>query len=193
MSFAQHACSYSPFIDITKEKIIAESFALSNPSKFNDFEYRTSALITLYVQESMIISDLEEIDKFLNVLDYIVGYPDRKTIIIGESYDLDDGFGHVRHFDFSSIKNIIDILTPKYRIFDYSNNDRIKYQKGAFIFFYDCLILDNKIFYELNDKIKIEKDKIENSKKKAEISKIYKTERGYDQAHLYDPYLIFNE
>lgn len=193
MSFAQHACSYCPFIDITKEKNIAQSFALSNPNKFNDFEYKTSAVFTINAQESNIIKNLDEINSFLNQLNFIVGYNNRKTFKIGESYELTDNYGHRMLFEFTSIENIINILTPKYIVFDYSNNDRIKYQKGAFILFYDCLIINNKIFYELNSSICINKEKIENFKKKNLLSKIYKYEREYDQSHLYNPYLIFNE
>ena len=40
-------------------------------------------------------------------------------------------------------------MTPDYRVFDIPTNDRMLYQKGLFVCFYNCLCLKDCIAYEL--------------------------------------------
>ena len=44
LAFMQHAVSYSPFLDFTKEFRIARNFALSNPNQFNVFANTDSSV-----------------------------------------------------------------------------------------------------------------------------------------------------
>ena len=65
LSFMQHACSYSPFIDFTKSNIIGLSFALSNPNFFNDFTNKNSSLFIVSIDSNEILRSEEKINEFL--------------------------------------------------------------------------------------------------------------------------------
>lgn len=71
-------------------------------------------------------------------------------------------------------------------------NDRMKYQKGVFICFYNCIALKTRICYELNEDIDLNKNIIKTSDKVDILKGIYNSIK-YDQEHLLNPYLIFTE
>lgn len=191
LSFMQHACSYSPFIDFTKSNIIGLSFALSNPNFFNDFTNKNSSLFIVSIDSNEILRSEEKINEFLQE-EYQLIYLDRKTLGFGENVSFKENEEEKILF-LSDFKTIINLLTPKYKLIDLPTNDRMKYQKGVFLVFYGCICANDTIFYQLNDKFKLLKVKINKMNKRIYLEKIYKNYRFYDPEHLMKPYLYFNE
>lgn len=191
LSFMQHACSYSPFIDFTKSNIIGLSFALSNPNSFNDFTNKNSSLFIVSIDCSEILRSEEKINEFLQE-EYQLIYLDRKTLGFGENVSFKENEEEKILF-LSDFKTIINLLIPKYKLIDLPTNDRMKYQKGVFLVFYGCICVNDTIFYQLNNKFKLLKLKINKMNKRIYLEKIYKKYRFYDPEHLMKPYLYFNE
>ena len=191
LSFMQHACSYSPFIDFTKSNIIGLSFALSNPNSFNDFTNKNGSLFIVSIDSNEILRSEEKINEFLQK-EYQLIYLDRKTLGFGENVSFKENEEEKILF-LSDFKTIINLLTPKYKLIDLPTNDRMKYQKGVFLVFYGCICVNDTIFYQLNNKFKLLKLKINKMNKRIYLEKIYKNYRFYDPEHLMKPYLYFNE
>lgn len=192
-AYMQHSCSCSPFIDFTRKNEIAASFALSNPGNLNDFNNNDSAIYSLYIQNSLehTINDEQEARSFLRKtfrLDII----NSSYFILGHNYSLVDSNGKVKNIVITSIKKLLQELTPNFKIFDIPTNDRMKYQKGLFVCFYNCICLKDSVFYELNKDIVLTKSIIKVSDKRTILDSIYK-ERKYDQYHLLNPYVYFTE
>lgn len=191
LSFMQHACSYSPFIDFTKSNIIGLSFALSNPNAFNDFTNKNSSLFIVSIDSNEILRSEEKINEFLQK-EYQLIYLDRKTLGFGENVLFKENEEEKILF-LSDFKTIINLLTPKYKLIDLPTNDRMKYQKGVFLVFYGCICVNDTIYYRLNNKFKLLRLKINKTNKRVYLEKIYKKYRFYDPEHLMKPYLYFNE
>ena len=191
LSFMQHACSYSPFIDFTKSNIIGLSFALSNPNAFNDFTNKNSSLFIVSIDSNEILRSEEKINEFLQK-EYQLIYLDRKTLGFGENVLFKENEEEKILF-LSDFKTIINLLTPKYKLIDLPTNDRMKYQKGVFLVFYGCICVNDTIYFRLNNKFKLLRLKINKTNKRVYLEKIYKKYRFYDPEHLMKPYLYFNE
>lgn len=209
LAFMQHAVSYSPFIDFTKDPRIAVSFALSNTNDFNNYQKKDSALFALYLSaprtyseflkqsfdagisenanfEEHIIRDVETANRCLRSF---------KTFVC-KKYSIGSPIGGM---PINSFAQIVDCLTPKFAFFDIKTNDRMRYQKGGFLLFYGCLIIDGKIFVELTPGLTVQKWIISNSVDKENKNKINnsirlsKTNSKYSYKHLMNPYDYFNE
>ena len=191
LSFMQHSCAYSPFIDFTHSKIVGISFSLSNKNSFNDFHNKPSGLFIVVVDKKYLLNKKEDIDNFINN-EYKITYLNRNTIGFGEPISYYDN-GEYKQITFTTFETLIEVLTPKYKILDLPINDRMKYQQGLFIVFYDCISINGEIFYELNKEFKFVNLKIKVSDKDKFLPKIYKDYRFYDPEHLMNPYLYFNE
>ena len=194
-AFMQHALSFSPLIDFTKEKEIATSFALSNPSQINVLENHESAVFDIKVDSNNRIEDKIDAYDFLKK-DFKIDVINSDTFVLGKKYKLkgfdDSGKEYEKIICISSIDDLLERFRPKYKLFDIPVNDRMKYQKGVFICFYDCIALKTRICYELNSDIDLYKSLIKTADKKDILKGIYKN-RKYDQEHLLDPYLFFTE
>lgn len=194
-AFMQHSLSFSPLIDFTKEKEIATSFALSNPSQINVLENKDSAVFDITVEKKHIINDSKNAFNFLSK-EFKIYAIDENYFILGKEYILEDvdynGESHEKSILITSIDKLLEQLKPKFKLFDIPVNDRMKYQKGVFLCFYDCIILNSHICYELNNDININKSIINTSDKRDILRGIY-NHRKYDQEHLLNPYLYFTE
>lgn len=150
-AFMQHSCSYSPLVDFTKEPIVATSFALSNTSRVNDFRNEDSAVFcSINTRDNLdVINHRWEARNFL-VNEFYLQVIDAKAIKLGKDYVLRKADGSSRVLCFNSIDKLLDALTPKIKIIDITTNDRMLYQSGVFVCFYDCVCLRDFIAYELN-------------------------------------------
>mgnify|MGYP003290125183 CR=1 FL=1 len=193
-AFIQHSCSYSPFIDFTKDIIIATSFSLSNSSKINEFKDNDSSVYCLNIESDLekLITNKWKARSFL-VNDFKMRIVDSTYFVFGKLYSLEKADGTFYSFSHYSIRDFLDDLTPKLAIIDIPTNDRIVYQKGLFVCFYDCLCLKDFIAYELNPDFSFIKLKIAKKNKRSLLNAIYKNNREYDPEHLLNPYLVFNE
>ena len=194
-AFMQHSLSFSPLIDFTKEKEIATSFALSNPAQINVLENKDSAVFDITVYSIFKIDDLERAYTFLHK-EFYIDVIDSDYFVLGRTYklyEIDSCGNKIEKIIFiTSIDELLERLRPRFKLFDIPVNDRMKYQKGVFVCFYDCIALRTRVCYELNEEIDLNKSIIKTSDKKEILKGIYNN-RKYDQEHLMNPYLIFTE
>ena len=197
VAFMQHAVSYSPLLDFTKEFRIARSFSLANSNQFNIFENSDSSVFWIKSQNhTTILNKREDIDSFLTKGFSAIAL-DRKTIGFGEviNYQKVDSKGNVTldSISFKTFYEIVQNLTPKFIIIDQATNDRMKYQQGVFLLFYDYVSVNGIIFYELCSGLDVYKCRIKKSEKRKLLERVYKETRYEDFEHLMNPYLYFNE
>lgn len=190
-AYMQHACSYSPFIDFTSSEVIATSFSLSNKADINKFKNDSSAVYSVNVNKNDIVRDKKEAKYFLKNKFKIMVLSEQ-YFKFGKQYRFKGFDGKTATFSTVSFKSLLEMVAPKHKVFDIKTNDRMKYQKGVFVCFYDCLIIGERIFYELDPFITITKKEIMFEDKLILLSGIYK-ERTYDLERLMDPYLVFKE
>ncbi len=79
----------------------------------------------------------------------------------------------------------------------------MKYQKGKFILFYDCLVVNQKVFIELSNQIHIKKYRVGTSLKRRTVyfghptsnikEKLHSLFPQYDMDNLMDPYKYIKE
>lgn len=184
-SFMQHACSYSPLIDLSEDKDIAITFALSNMSNFNEFYNTSAAVLTFKIMQSCfdntLIEKQETINKFF-MNEYKLYYYHSKKLPLFETIDIEK-----KTFSLCTFDEVIEALSPKFKIFTSKTNDRMINQKGCFIVFYDCLLLDDfQILYKLCDNLYVVKSEL---KKKDKLQ--YKSSLKHKMEFLLDPYKKF--
>ena len=198
ISFMQHACSYSPLLDFTEDKNIALTFALSKNSNINDYEREDSCIFSLSVVkgETKILKETTEINNFLKD-EFKLFYMENKSIKLGEDIELNKfdkkGKMHIELITYKSISELVKLMTPKFVVINNKTNDRMKYQKGLFVLFYDCLCIYDKILYELSPYLSLKKIRIAYSDKNDELKKLYQEHREHTLDYLLNPYKVFNE
>lgn len=204
LSFLQHSVSYSPFVDFTKYSVIASSFALSNSNLINDFYSKKACVFEISIKNNEKSSELfKKIDNHRVATNFIkhnfnINLIYTKGLILGKKYKINkvDSSGNLvssTYFDFSSIKRALYDLMPSYTLIDVPTNDRMFYQKGLFLVFHNCVAINGRIFYELNEDIIFKRYIIYPKSKRMILDKIYSNHRKYDAEHLLNPHLYFNE
>lgn len=198
VSFMQHSCSYSPLLDFTEDRNIALTFALSKNSNINDYERDNSCVFSLSIvkEKVRILNEKSEINKFLSD-EFKLFYVGNKMIKLGDDIELKkydkSGKLYTNVITYRSIGELVELMTPKFVVINKKTNDRMKYQKGLFVVFYDCLCICDKILYELSPYLSLKKTRIKYSDKKYELKKIYQDHREFTLDYLLNPYKIFNE
>lgn len=200
ISFMQHACSYSPFLDFSKSKDVAKSFAINKSGNINDYNNNDSIIYLLKVfnEEGNVLKSDEEIEEFINNK-YKVYYLNVDNIfdILGRPVEYvyidHDGVERKDYLNIHSISEMIKLLTPKFIIIDKQSNDRMKYQKGVFVVFYDCICIKGEFLYELSRGFRLGHDLIKKVEKEKELNELFKNSRQYTMDYLMDPYKIFRE
>jgi hypothetical protein len=196
----QHSCSYSPFLDFTKDSDIALSFALSNSGSINDFNNEESSIYQLFLtsgkDEIVTVNSKEALRSLLNSFSV---YCLKTKIVLGSAplfatYDTQGNLGiPYMKYTFSSFASIVNALTPKVLFIDVPTNDRMKFQKGTFVLFYDFLMVDQHIFYNLNPSFYIEKMVIPPNVKTSMLRSLEKNHPYCQQRYLMDPYDFFRD
>lgn len=192
-AFMQHSRSFSPFVDFTTNMTIATSFALSNVHDANCFRNEDSVVFQLIVisLDKEVISDRKEAKNFLKSKFKLIVI-NKDYFVLGRDYLIENSDGTTMIYNIVEFSELVSELTPKFKILKIATNDRMKYQKGLFLCFYDCLCLNSFVFYELNSSIQLRRLIIKKGTKRKILKEIYK-ERKYDPEHLMDPYLYFKE
>lgn len=190
ISYMQHSVSYSPLIDITSKFEIGVQFALGNKADINSYYGDDSALFAIYNSSIDISRDISTDDILQNHFKVTIlkGKIRPGTIMI-----VDNSIGLPESLDFTTIKQIIKHLTPKYAILDNVKNDRMKYQHGKFILFYDYVLVNQQIMFALNKDFKAAKLKISTSKKNKIYKKVNDKYPQYNMDYLMNPYDYFNK
>lgn len=160
--YLQHAISYSPFIDLSKNPWIALSFCLETVQRQSDRSIRQDASLYTFKwldKEARWLKTHEAITSALEILELNGNRNKPVDAYIIDSYDL----------------NIL--------------NDRMQYQQGAFLLLnYDHLAGD--LEYR-NDKIEIKKYVLSPSVQKELFFKLREEYPQYTIDYLYDPYKLF--
>lgn len=185
LSFIQHACSYSPLIDLSEDKDIATAFALSNMSNFNEFYNTNAAILTFKIPQSDFHNFTIEVHEKMNEFfkdEYKLYYYHSTKIPLFETDNIVN-----KKFSFCTFDEVVEALKPKFKIFTSKTNDRMINQKGCFIVFYDCLVLDDfQIRYKLCDNLYVLKNELTKGEKLQ-----LKESLKYNIEFLLDPYKKF--
>ena len=190
LAFMQHSVSYSPLIDFTESHIVATSFAVGNTGDFNNYNLNDSSLFELKVNE------LEKYVRKIDNIGELNSLIKSMEVYICDKYILGTPIGNKK---INTFDDIIEVLTPKFVLIDIPTNDRMKYQKGKFILFYDCLITNNTILYNLNEKLKLKKYviKTENKIRYSNPDNIHdfilRTYPQYKCSYMLNPYNWFED
>ena len=176
-AFAQHSKSYSPLLDFTEDVKVALSFATINSGSINDYERNDAALYCMSFDAITCLEriDFDDIDVFINEKKVSMFSVIRGKCLFQCTYD-----------DFR-----VDafILTDK-------TNDRMKYQKGCFLYFRRAVIINGSLLLPINFG-RIRKYTIPANGKtltKRKIAQRIKSDyKYYMPQYLMDPYKYFEE
>ena len=161
-SLMQHAGCKSPLLDITKDPRVALSFASCSNNGKDGSIYVFSGIKETSNDEMRKLS-VFAVDRKLDYLTVV-----RKTPILLCGLD---------KFELE-----LEILTLK-------SNDRMKFQKGAFLFINKCIIVNNKVLLPVSNK-HIKKYKIPAADKGKIINSLNKR---YDKKYLMNPYAFLSD
>ena len=128
----QHSCAYSTFLDFTSDIDVAKVFA-SHETNFNSFRFNNSAI---FVFKPHSIEKLEPINQCIKK--YQISYHSDKLNYSSSIFD--------KPLLFCTIKDFL----PKYTFSNVTTNDRMKYQKGSFLFVYKAVIANGHICITYN-------------------------------------------
>lgn len=179
LSYMQHSIAYSPLLDFTSDFPTALSFALSNRSAVNDFSYKDSSVFQIEVTNNrMRTIDFHDLpDSFY--IDYVPNKYAIGTSILGKTMLTYD--------------NIIEALTPEFVMIDAETNDRMKYQHGKFILFYNYLSLQGTVCTWLNNDLQVTKYRIRKEEKNRWCDKLRRDYPYLMVDKMMDPYRYFSD
>lgn len=191
LTFMQHACEFSPLIDVSSDAKIATIFALTNKNKFNAYSTIDSKLFVIAGDESPVMDFDEAVRNFKSYVYTRNRLPIGRPISFAEY----DSFGKKRTttITITKISDLINRLTPRFVIVNTPTNDRMKYQKGGFIYFYDFLSINGRVFYDLNPYLQYRELLIKCANKDLIRDYILDNYPYYEYEHLMSPYKHFNE
>ena len=176
-AFAQHTKSYSPLLDFTDDFRVALSFATTYSGFINDYERNDAALYCLSfdVIDKPREIDFSDIDIFINEKKISMFSVIRNKCLFQCTYD-----------DFR----------VEASIFADKTNDRMKYQKGCFLYFRRAVIINGNLLLPINFG-RIRKYIIPSKGKtltKRKVAEIIKSKyKYYLPQYLMNPYRYFEE
>lgn len=178
-SFIQHATSYSPLIDFTKNKDIALSFATYPNGNLNVYNSTDASLILLSLKDPSETIDISKIS-----LDYHAS----KLKLDSEIYGI------------PLYKCSLNEFNTSFGLSTFATNDRMKYQQGVFFCFYHCVIVKGIPLIPWSKgflatfRIKCASNPRLGIKSKKDIyNEIIHIKPEYDFDHLMNPYRYFGE
>ena len=179
-AFMQHSAAFSPFLDLTRNHLVALTFATSNHGNINDYFGKNSAVYEFcfnkkHIQNSVSLSST-----------LIIFIKNRLTFF--------SQYGTTYLFYCSP-----SLFNPKVCLIDNMSNDRMKYQDGAFLFFESCIVVNGHILmpFKIGKIVKYIIPPFNKANPYLAKNAIYQTivdnYRLYDYDHLMNPYLYFSE
>lgn len=125
-AFMQHACSYSPFLDLTKNHIVALSFATYNYGNLNEYFQKKAAVYEFKFNRA-------ELEKTPNLNSMWLYFSKNRLRYFTKYQNNPIYYCAPNNFD------------PKLSLFEAKTNDRMKYQNGSFLFFQSCVVVNGHI------------------------------------------------
>jgi len=185
LAYMQHSIAFSPLIDFTENGLVAATFA-SFSENTNVYNLKDFSIYQL---------GLNSEDKKLIEMDNLKKY---KVLYLPNGLKFDtmvfDNYGgsHTMNEMFEFWRSAFPNLKPKMFFSDKKTNDRMIYQSGVFLLFYNCIIVKNAILTPLMDK-RIQKLVIPHDKRKEWYSEVRKISEKYEYSNLLDPYKYLSE
>ena len=175
-AYMQHSKAYSPLLDLTSNPSIALSFATKSSGDMNKY---MNSDASLYEFSFTTFKELNVDDVYL--------FRNHNTFIIDgrlriSSFVRNKILCKCTYLDFA-----IDVS-----IFDKKVNDRMKYQKGAFLYINNSVVVNGIMLMPLSMG-KITKYRIPTNNKITIYNANKKYRPQYDYEHLMDPYMFFND
>jgi len=208
LAYMQHAVAYSPLIDITTSPAIASRFALWSAlekDNKNDesamvfkFEFSNQHRNQSNSNEQRPLKEYfkNELPRKFNVKIL------NKRIIPGRTMIIKDIDGTPYELDFSTLHSTIEALSPKYVTINKVYNDRMRYQKGKFILFYDYVVISDesnnefpngRILFQLVKDIKTTAYILSKSDKKKMSYSLSRLYPQYRKRYILKPYKWLEE
>ena len=181
LSYMQHAISYSPLLDFTSDCRVALSFSLGNKASINDFGYKDSAIYKLEVQDDKKKRSNLNSSQFLSnfSIDYL---PHPYTI-----------GSPINGKQMNTLQDIRDELTPDYVMLDSVCNDRMRYQNGRFVLFYNYFSIQGKVCTWLNKNLRLSKLRVKVSDKPKHCKDLAAKCPHLLMKKMMDPYCFFSD
>lgn len=190
IAWMQHSSENSPFIDFTKSRGVAIYFALGEPGA--PVKYPKAGVYILDASKSRgACRSLSEVNEHIEEMQLFflksrIG-PFSK---ITASALMDPGTK--KTFSLGSLPAFISRVVPSYDIIDIPTNDRMKVQKGVFVFFHKAIFVNEEPFALVSkQKLYLTKRPIDALKKSDFMGKLIKSNPIFDDGYLMDPYKIF--
>jgi hypothetical protein len=179
LSYMQHSISYSPLLDFTSDFPTALSFSLGNRSAINDFAYKDASVFQIKVTDTRMSKTGFDVlpDNFY--VDFVPGKYAIGTPILGKAMQ--------------TYNDIIDALTPEFIMIDEVSNDRMRYQNGKFILFYNYLSLQGTVCTWLNNDLQVTKYRIKKDEKNYWCDKLRQDFPYLMVDKMMNPYSYFSD
>jgi hypothetical protein len=188
LAFIQHAVAYSPFLDFSEDLNIALIFATTSEGlNYNSYLQTDAGLYSFHPHNTVIPNEnIDEIIKEHNV-QYCSKRLNFASKIFGKSL-LECG---------------IDDFNVELYSFTSPTNDRMKYQKGVFLYFKKCVIVNKELFFpyscgyitksKIPCKLNLKKSPKSIPSKEEIYNNIVTHSPSLDINHLLNPYQAFTE
>lgn len=176
-SFFQHTIAYSPFLDFTSSQEVATIFATSKYGvSVNSYSNNDAAVYLLIINE--VYNFHTNVDTYIKKMN--VTWRKNK---IGLLDKINDKYLFAVDYTFFNVG---------FTFCGGNLNDRMSYQKGKFLFLYDCTIINGHILIPF-DQISIFKLRIPKEIKEKCYDETVRKCPHYRYEYLMDPYLFFNQ
>ncbi len=173
-SYMQHSLSYSPLLDFTESFIIACSFALSNKGDVDDFYNHDSVVYAITFSDETTKEISWDNFKVATAIEPI------------ENMKIDDWI--------KLISNMGKInVSPNIQYLDFETNDRMRYQKGRFIYFSSFVLFGDRVNVKSTNEVTFHKLRIDKKVKVEIYEYICEKYPQYTTKYLMNPYLWFTE
>ncbi len=188
LAFIQHAVAYSPFLDFSEDLNIALIFATESEGKNYNSYLQTDAGLYSFHPHNTITSN-ENIDDIIR--EHNVQYCSKKL-----NYSS-------KIFGKPILECGIDDFNVELYSFTSPTNDRMKYQKGVFLYFKKCVIVNKELFFpyscgfitksKIPCKANLKKTSKSSFAKEEIYNEIVANHPSLDINHLMNPYQAFSE
>ena len=189
LSWMQNSASFSPLMDFTEDYLIAliEVLGTRNPTAFL---YADSAIYSLTVPKACIINDEASINDLIKNITWNI-YNLKSGIVPGIAHKVRSRLGYDFMLDFGSYRKIANLLFPRVLVFNVASNDNTHRKRGRYVFFYDYVAVNGKIFPVFKEGAKLKRQMIECRSKLAMREWMRNNRPMIRRAYLEDPRLEF--
>ncbi len=174
LAYIQHSCAYSPFLDFTSDEDVAKVFA-TYETNYNSYRFNDAALFAFHPYPTQKDHTLEKC-----LSNYEVSYHEKRLTYKSKVYGK------------PVWSCVLTDFSPSYAFNDKQCNDRMKYQKGSFLFVYKCVIVNGRICMTYDSGFFM-KMVIKRKNRNGMYNRIVSSRPYLEYRYLLDPYLYLSE